>query len=196
MSFLKWSLRAAAAGIHPSKRHDGSDFQEPETHRLAAAGTPLKGKFVVIHMRGDWAEFCERYGYPAHSSSTRPCFICASSPDSLFKPLGLSLLSSPWKANTDRDYEAASERCELRVRVTADLHRKIRRALYYDKRQSGYRGRVLATPIPEAGLRPNDRLEATEDMWNVAHFDSFADFPRDVVFWRQEQATMTHHRSP
>eukprot|EP00969_Alexandrium_andersonii_P047041 2063811-Alexandrium_andersonii.AAC.1 len=88
--------------------------------------------------------------------------------------------------------------CEVRVTITsAEMHRRICRALHYDKRSGlrAGRGRSLATPVPEVGLLAGDRLEVTERLQDVAAFDQMINFPTEVVFWRASRMSLAHHRS-
>ena len=165
-------------------------FFASEAHRKEMAGTPLAHRCCILHLRGDWAEFTERFGYPAHSSNTRPCFCCSVDRSSMFSPVGISLASAPWYTNTDDDYEVSCRSCEVTVHVTEELHPKIRRALHFDKRASATagRGRSMASSLPEAGLLAGDRLEVTAQLPDTAMFDALTTFPVDVVFLAGDQA--------
>ena len=66
-----------------------------------------------IQIRGDWAEFCDRLGFPAWQSSYRSCFCCAVPRASLYDATGASVFSFPHPLNDDVDYHQACERCEL-----------------------------------------------------------------------------------
>ena len=87
LRFLRWSAMAMAEGAHPLARHDGSPFLDTEEQRRLVAGNPLSMPGVVLCLKGDWAEFCERFGLPSPSSGLRPCFCCAASGPDLYSPL-------------------------------------------------------------------------------------------------------------
>ena len=191
LRFLRWSLRACAQGSYPSSGHDGELLSG---RRAALAGAPMKYKAVVVHIRGDWAEFCERFGFPTCASNARPCFLCDANQENMHNSIGLSLASSPWHLNTDEDFEAACNRCEIHVQIDSDLHKRIRRALQYDKRPMGGKGRCLTESFPEVGLIKGDRLEATEDLPDVAEFDHATLFPFSATFWRPSLESSVYHR--
>ena len=87
--FLRWSLDALADGHYPERRHDGQPFNGPrDEHRRNDAGGPLRFKGAVLQLRGDWAEYCERYGFPTHNHTYRPCFLCATDRDRMHDPQG------------------------------------------------------------------------------------------------------------
>ena len=64
----------------------------------------------------------------------------------------MSLLDSEaWEENTDADYEAACNRCEIWISIAdADTHAALVRKLHFDKRDDGSHGRALLPP----GLEP------------------------------------------
>ena len=85
----------------------------------------MKKRAACIQIRGGWAEFCERLGFPTWQRSYRPCFSCAVPRDSLYGATGASVFSFPHLLNDDVDYHCACERCELLVRVTQGQHRRL-----------------------------------------------------------------------
>ena len=104
LSFLRWSLRCCAEGKYPDCRHDGSPFTATDAQRAALAGRPLQFKAAVVHLKGDWVEFCERYGFPTYASSLRPCFCCAAAPGAeMYSPVGVSMVETVWHNNTAED---------------------------------------------------------------------------------------------
>ena len=195
MEWVKWSTRCCANGVYPMRRHDGSPFTEEEQHRADRAGSLMRLKAAVVYVKGDWAEFCERFGFPTHSSTMRPCFCCSAYGDALFRPLGVSVVETPWHTNTAADFESAFTRCEVRVVLTNELHGVIRARLHYDKRKHGALGRALSRDVPEAGLRKGDRLEASPSLLDVAKFDDISEFPCEVVFWRRSDESLALFRS-
>eukprot|EP00969_Alexandrium_andersonii_P070688 3120391-Alexandrium_andersonii.AAC.1 len=75
LRFLRWSFEALAAGTYPHTRHDGKPLQGSRGEK---AGQQLRSKAAVLYCKGDWAEFCERFGFPSHGSGLRPCFCCTA----------------------------------------------------------------------------------------------------------------------
>ena len=84
----------------------------------------------------------------------------------------------------------------MHLRIGRTDRDKIVRALKYDKRKDGARGRCLRWAIPELGLRAEDRLEPCPTLLDVAMLDDVAVFPLDVVFWRRGCETRVRHRNP
>ena len=94
--FVEWCLRCLADGVFPSTRHDGAPFlPDSDSERAQLAGTRMKKRAACIQIRGDWAKFCERLGFPTWQSSYRPCFCCAASRASLYDATGASVFSCP-----------------------------------------------------------------------------------------------------
>ena len=196
MAWLRWSLRVAASGYHPMMRHDGAPF-EGDALRQEVAGSPLRMRSAILFMKGDWAEFCERFGFPTSAHALRPCFCCSVSPgDAMYDPAGISLSVQPWVANTDADFERAFLRCERRVVLTPELHREILQILFYDRRRGGANGRALARDLPDAGLLAGDRLEPCDSLPDPGDFELITVFPTTVVFWRSSETSLAHFRSP
>lgn len=161
-------------------------------------GAPLRAKGIVLHAKGDWAEFCERLGFPSHASGFRPCFCCNASGDALYDPVGVSLISTPWHNNLEQDYEEAAPACEVCAVMSAEAHATIKRLLRYDKRTNSASsfGRALTRGVAELGLRTGDRLEPCESLPDVVEFEHISVFPAKVLFWRPSKANTVHHRCP
>ena len=198
--FVEWCERCLADGVFPSTRHDGAPFlPDSDSERAQLAGTRVKKRAACIQIRGDWAEFCERLGFPTWQSSYRPCFCCAASRASLYDATGASVFSFPHPLNDDVDYHRACERRELLVRVTQDQHRRLCLLLRYDKRQKGARGLSLAAPFPELKLKTGDRLEPCSDLPDVGAFFRISSFPPEgvpLLLWRAENETLCLRRCP
>lgn len=77
LNFLRWSFAAMARGVYPARRHDDTRFRAEEDFRQEAAGKPMAFRGVMLWAKGDWVEFCERFSFPNHASSDRPCFLCS-----------------------------------------------------------------------------------------------------------------------
>ena len=151
LCFLHWILCCIAAGQHPASRHDGSEFDEvADAVRVAAKGTLLRFKGALIHLKGDWAEFVERFGFPTWASSYRPCFCCNAFGATMYDPVGISLEDDVWRTNEDVDYDVACGRCEIWVTVqNAGAHAEMCNALQHDKRDKGARGLGLTKDLPQ-----------------------------------------------
>ena len=117
LNWMKWSIEALARGSYPTSRHDGEPWLVTDNYRRELAGQPLTMKSAIIRLKGDWAEFCERFGFPTWQSSLRPCFLCASSGDDLYNLGGGASGNLRWHINTDAEVDRACARCELHVRV-------------------------------------------------------------------------------
>ena len=179
MSFLHWSLTATGQGLYPDRRHDGGVL---DPRRQALAGKQMKFKGAVIQLRGDWAEFCERFGYPTCSHLYRPCFCCAGNRENMYNPVGLSLRSTPWHVNSDSDYDIACAACEIWIDLTAETHAMVKAALFYDKRGHGNKGRCLAYDVAPLNLKAGDRLEVWEGLRDVNGLDVWTDLPQKAPF--------------
>ena len=196
LRFLHWSFSAMAAGHYPEKRHDGAVWAQDDSERATLAGTPLKFRCCLLFVKGDWAEFCERLGFPGWASGTRPCFCCAAPPDSLYSTVGVSVRSLAFHVNADSDYEAACTRCELWVTLSHEHHKRLCALLRYDKRPGGSHGRALVEAFPPLHLLAGDRLEPSPSLEDIGRFDDIASFPARVLFWRPAMQSLCHRRCP
>ena len=195
--FLAWSLDSLAAGHHPEKRHDGTDFGDSERTRHELAGSEcMLG--AVVYIKGDWQEFTATIGLPTWQDLWHPCFKCWATREQLFTVGDLSAMSSPHEPKLPHDYEEACERCERHVEIEdAHTHAKIASFLFYDKRKKGNKGRCLRAGIPELSLRTGDRLEPSADLPNIGDFEALVSrLPARVVFWRRDNNTVALHRNP
>ena len=151
LQFVHWGLKALALGLHPCTLWDGSD-PKPGSSLAKLAGKPLRTRAALIHCRGDWAEFCERFGYMGPTSVTRPCFCCNGFDDSRFEPSCVSVIDCPWEDTSEEQFEAALSEAEIKVTLTKEHHDFLKLALKYDKRNTGYRGRILTKSYEPLGL--------------------------------------------
>eukprot|EP00969_Alexandrium_andersonii_P167043 7382521-Alexandrium_andersonii.AAC.1 len=69
MAVLRWSLDCLARGIYPSKRHDGTPWSAEDATRAKRSGQRMAARACTIWMEADWAEFCERLGFPTWTSA-------------------------------------------------------------------------------------------------------------------------------
>ena len=157
----------------------------------------MKCRFRVVHLKGDWSEFCTTLGFPNWNSSMRPCLKCNAHPGNMFDFGAASPLSLPWVSTTQADYLAACQRCEVLVTLRNALQRdQILAVLAYDKRPTGARGRALTEAIPAMGLLVGDRLEPSAGLRDIGGLELLATFPADIVFWRRGRESVALHRNP
>lgn len=145
--FLAWSLRAGASGTYPSARHDSSPWAPSDENRADWSGQAM-AKIALVQVKGDWSEYCERFGFPPWTSNLRPCFYCAAPPYRMYDVSQVSPLGMPWHVNTASDYHEACSRCEVPVVITSASHELLKNNMFYDRRQAGFRGRALAKSVP------------------------------------------------
>ena len=109
----------------PSRRFDGKEWLETDRWRASLDGQEVI-KFMMLWNKGDWAEVCERNGYPTWGSATRPCYCCNASGEDLLSPVGLLSGDTSWESNTEDDYLVACDRCELVIATVAKLSSRLR----------------------------------------------------------------------
>lgn len=194
LQWLKWSFAALAKGEFPRCRHDSTEWQESDSWRKQRQGTPLRFKCAVVWLKGDWAEFCERLGFPTWASA-KPCFVCDAGSENMYNPVGFNMVTSIWNEYADSDYDAACRRCEKRVCLNAADHKMVKQLLFGDKRErGGSHGRALRKAVAHLGLEAGDRLEPDGVLVDVGeHFDNICRFPVWVVFWRCSAQTLCTH---
>ena len=84
---LAWSLRFAALGRRPIKRHDMSDWLESDAARAAAGGQELCRPALLHVIKGDWSMLALNLGLPKWDSVLGMCWLCKATPDT-FRALG------------------------------------------------------------------------------------------------------------
>ena len=151
---------------------------------------------VLVHLRADWVEICERFGFPAHGSATRPCWCCNSTGEDLFSPVPISLADQPWETYDDIDYSVATDECEIHVRVDRDHHAAMVNLMKYDKRTYGQHGLCLVQDFAPLGLKARDRLEPSLFVRDVGSFFTCDTFPLECTFWRSSRSSLVTHRCP
>ena len=67
---IRWMFECGADGVLPALRHDLSEFVEQDLCRQGRADKKMKFKMALIQIRVDWAELCERFGFPNWQSCT------------------------------------------------------------------------------------------------------------------------------
>ena len=196
LRFLRWCFHSLATGRYPGGRHDGLPWDPEDEARRALSGQPLRLKACLLYIKGDWMEYCSTFGFPAWSSTSRPCPFCVVPGGSLYDIRGLTPVQFPYHLNDHRDWELACTRCEIKVVVTADVHKLLVPLLQYDKRPHGSRGLALRQSLPVVGLLAGDRLEPSESLPDVGLFTALSNFPITCTFWRPSNETMVQHRNP
>ena len=75
--WLLWTLECCASGLMPNSRHDKSDWSPQDLlYRAALSGTLMAFKVAVVMIKGDWAEFCDRFGFPTWQSNKTVLLLC------------------------------------------------------------------------------------------------------------------------
>ena len=195
LAFLKWSLRCAADGRYPDRRHDGSQWRPSDQWRADRAGERFERNACLIQIRGDWMEYCERLAFPRWDNLMRPCFLCVSHGANMYGTTGCTGSHLPWRLNVADDYTVAAERAIVRVTVTAHNHRNIVRQLFFPKTKDST-GRHLRDDVAGTPLKKWDRLEPTEGHPDPASFDSRIDYPFVQTFWRGSRETLVTRLCP
>lgn len=196
LAWLHWSCKALYEGTFPTTRHDGVGWRASDSARAALAGKPMTKKACLIYLKGDWAEFCARFGFPTWNSNLRPCFCCAAFGSDLASADDVTLDTAPWHINDDRDYSTACDRAEIKVVVDRPLVEKLTGLLRYDKRRDGSHGRALTADVPECNLLAGDRLEPCAALFDVGCLEYMAAFPATLVFWRVKEQSLCQFRCP
>ena len=195
--FLRWTFRATGAGILPEGRHDLKTWGLCDNMREAYAGEELGIRAAVVLVNADWKEFVSTFGLPAHNSLYSPCPTCSVPQELLYDRSSFTpLCADAHPLKTLATYILACQKCELHRVLDRGAYEAVRAKLWYDKRDSGSRGRALRSDVPEANLLKNDRLEPTEFMPDIADFDLIDSFPAPVVFWRPSSESTTRRRCP
>ena len=195
-NWLRWSIAALAEGVWPGLRHDNSEFFGKEDEwRMKKKGSKLM-KGAVISIKADWMEFASSMGLARWDSKLCPCFRCFGRKDQLRMIGDFSSISSPFRARSGLDYEAACTGAERWVSIpdTATLCR-IRDLLEYDFRPHGSHGRALVEDIDDLGLKKHDRLEPCCNLNNIKDFEKLR-VPCRVLFWRPKEVEMAKRRCP
>eukprot|EP00959_Pyramimonas_sp_CCMP1952_P270713 5659226-Pyramimonas_sp.AAC.1 len=183
-----WMLEALVNGTVPPCRHDGSPWDPFD--ELNIPGESLGGfRCMILHLKGDWAEYQKSFGLSSWAHAYNPCPIC-DCPKDCMHITGPGFITSDGMLYPDRDedeYERACERCEIRINVNSEkLRSAILGCLTYEISGRSAKGRVLMSSIPgfpELGLERLDRLDPSPSMINPNLFEQY-DLPFEAVFWR------------
>ena len=199
LQLLHYCFQALATQQWPLQRHDGRYWQPQDRVRSSKAGQKLSIAGALIQIRGDWAEFCERLGFPTWQSARRPCLSCAADRGNWYDVARCSPLELPWHLNSHDDLDRACQRCEVWVALDAAGIREVRASLRYDKRKAGNLGRSLKKDLLHLGLRQGDRLEPNSSLRDVACFERCELAPggtQPFLFWRRSMESVCTRRCP
>ena len=186
-------VAAGIVGVFTATGHVGSALKGD---RASMAGSKMAAKAACIFVKGDWSEFCGTLGLPTWQDSIRPCYLCSAHGSDQYVAAGHTEEALRWAPNTNADYEACCERCLRKVKVATIADRdRISQRLRYDKRPNGGRGRCLTEKLPAFGLEAGDRLEPTDNLPDVAAFESTVP-PFFAYFWRTSEESATRRPNP
>ena len=140
----RWSLDALSCGAWPSARHDESAWLESDRGRSMKSGARMNFKAACLYVKADWAEYAHTMGLPTWHDHNRPCFGCNAHGTDMYVTTGNTPEQLRWVANDESHWDTACSLCEINVDIASDAVRdELAKALHYDKRQAGSRGRSL-----------------------------------------------------
>ena len=117
-SWLNWSLMAAAAGEQPSVSWDNREYTMANDFiRSSTAGSLLLYIGCVCVIKGDWAEFCNTFGFSTWTTKIAPCYGCWATKDNYLDDQSFSKGHACWPDFTMQDYLDACNQCEHDVVV-------------------------------------------------------------------------------
>ena len=183
-----------AAGENSSVDWNGVLFSDPV--RAALAGVPLVFLGALIAIRGDWAEFCQTFGFANWKTKSAPCFACWATFADFLEDSGFGPADELWEEFTSNDYRKACADSEIHFLVESQPRLKaILESLFYDRRQKGGHGRCLRWAIAGSPLRAGDRLEPCPSMPDIGAVDNLVVGQEGVwlVFWRNTQDRVKHN---
>jgi hypothetical protein len=193
--WLRWSLASLADSVRPLRRRGGAAGGVTEGHRDENAGGPMPLRGAVIMEKWNWAGYNKGTGLASWSSLAAPCPFCIANNDNLHDMKGLSPVHFPHELMTAQRYEDHCAAAELRVWLTHEDHLKVARALFFDLKPNGARGRALKHDIPELGLNMHDRLEPSPLLPDVLQVEEMS-LPGHATFWRRSGTQRVHRRLP
>lgn len=196
-AFVQWCLQALVVGLFPTERHDRAAWGPADDCRESLQGLALGMKGAILQVKADWGEFAKTLALSSWSHALRPCPFCDTSKEKLFSIIReWSLLDNPANLTTPESYEAACRSCELVRYLSREDHAAVLARLVYSKRGTGGHGRCLATALPALGLERFDRLEPSDELFDVSLFETVDVFPFRAVFWRRHPQDFVQHRLP
>ena len=198
VSFLNWSFKALAQGVHPQARHDSSAWRSEDAGRAQVSGKSFGMRCAVLFLKGDWAEIAHTYCFRSWNHGQHPCPWCKARLDQLFDYADFNALGMPFGEQTQTDYNSDCAACEKHLVLTHRQLIRVRSALRYDPRPGSHtaKGRALVEDLPELGLCKGDRIEPSITCQNIAAIDDATGYGFAYTFWRVANTTCTHHRNP
>ena len=109
MSWLRWSFETMSHAVWPASRHDSEEWDDQDSERRQKANQAMLMPGILLRIKGDWEEFCQRLGLPTWNSGLRPCFCCVASGEAMYDPLGVSVLGLPWHVRITRQVAHAAK---------------------------------------------------------------------------------------
>ena len=192
--WLHWSYMAMACGYYPSVDSVGNVFLDDLSSALAE--TELLVLACLCGIKGDWSEFTSTFGFSNWKTLLSPCMLCWAIVLNMFDDQLLTLANDTWPQFTSDDYEMECRKHEITIIADRDLFLNILRALYYDRRKNGSRGRALRWDIAGTRLLADDRLEPSDHVSDVMEMDTRTTFPTTLTFWRPSAGHNVKHRNP
>ena len=185
-------MDALALGKYPSFNYLGEEFSGADEGRELLKGKSLGAKFVIIFLKGDWAEFSSTLGFPTFAHTYFSCPLCCAPREGLHCRDEWHRRSMPYEKRTHVMMDMACTAAEINVSINnAHEHSMIRRNLRYS-REAGKKkdlfGRCLSSVegIDFAPLAVGDRLEPSRSCTDIgSSFDNCKDYPLHVTFWRE-----------
>eukprot|EP00974_Lingulodinium_polyedra_P079733 7720822-Lingulodinium_polyedra.AAC.1 len=71
---MQWSLRQAALGCWPTKRHDALPWRATDTKRRKKTGNVLGCTGILCQITGDWKMFKDIFRFPQHNEVAGCCW--------------------------------------------------------------------------------------------------------------------------
>ena len=149
------------------------------------------------HVSNTRSEFSNTFGFPTCQTAACPCLYCVCTTATMYALVDFRPGQFPFALVNHDNYHAACLSAEIRVVMTDALKAIIAPLLVYDKRTTANsaNGRRLVRDVPGTPLRANDRLEPSEALSDVAHFE-VVEAGTTMIFWRRSAETRTRHRNP
>eukprot|EP00971_Amphidinium_carterae_P340150 6478344-Amphidinium_carterae.2 len=191
MTYLRWCLAILASGQHPTLDWKGLPCPE-NSQRDKIKGQPLGYKAMLLHLKGDWAEFVNILGVPPWNDGTHPCLLCCASAAGLYDFQN----QNDWVRKTHAMYCNACDMAEVHVLLEDEDKLQLQKICAPSRvAKKGRSGLVLREHYSKLGLRKHDRWLPTEQYpdWAVVFGD--APIVGEAVFWRPMEL-MTKVRHP
>ena len=204
LDFFAYSFEAAADGIRPHARWDGSPWPgESQLGALALSSPRLQARYIVSQVKGDWSEYASTFGFPTWSAHNVPCLYCKSSLPTMHMYDEVNVDGHGWGDLPPGWYDRACKDCEIEVNVASERIRTlilVDGGLHFDTRKLAI-GQIVKRGVAALGLNANDRLEPGPGLRDVGLFET-QQLPFTVTFWRVHRdarkrlSDKVHHRNP